>query len=92
MAWVMTSKRYPGASGTAPSVKFAVGGILIAEITMASAPPQEWLYTLDYYVPGGLQEETFESFSKALIRLHELLNGPGPVGFEVFKSKGKPND
>lgn len=92
MAWVMTSKRYGGSRGTAPSVKFAVGGILIAEITMTSEPPRDWLYTLEYYVPNGMQEETFKTFSKALIRLHEILNGPGPDGFEVFKPKGKTHD
>lgn len=91
MAWVMTSLRTKGSYGNPPSVLFAIGGLVIAEIVMKS-DSSGWHFDLEYSDVNHTIVETFESFSCALTRLHELLNGPGPVGFEVFKSKGKTHD
>lgn len=90
MAWVMTSLRSEGSYGNPPSVLFAIGGLVIAEIVMKT-DSSGWYFNLEYPNVDRTAIERFDTFGLALTRLHEILNGPGPVGFEVFKPKGKPN-
>lgn len=86
--WVMSSKRFPGSSGSPPYVEFRIGAIPVAQIIMRAKLHSPWEYHLYLMrTEEGPTGSLHASFSDALRALHSLLKSPSPEGFKTSRPK-----